>query len=121
MRSLGYQVLKSRGISFIDNKKVKIKGSDVGFSLMKIEKIFALKHEIEAVQQIERNRKETEVQQQNKSLTKFFNTDLSPATELQKQLNDLIYQIMKPEDIPDRLAPEWLKKKRQKKRLGHHL
>jgi hypothetical protein len=135
MRSLGYQVLKSRGISFIDNKKVKIKGSELGFSLMKIEKIFALKHEIETAKQIERNRKETEVQQQSKSMTKSFTTterlmsksnfskeqEQSPAIELQKQLNDLIYQIIKPEDIPDRLAPEWLKKKRQKKRLGHHL
>jgi hypothetical protein len=135
MRSLGYQVLKSRGISFIDNKKVKTKGSDVGFSLMKIEKIFTLKHEIETAKQVERNRKETEVQQQSKSLPKPFTTTerlmsksnfsneqrRSPAIELQKQLNDLIYQIMKPEDIPDRLAPEWLKKKRQKKRLGHHL
>jgi hypothetical protein len=135
MRSLGYQVLKGRGISFIDNKKVKIKGSDVGFSLMKIEKIFAVKHEIKTAQQVERNRKEPELQKQSKSLMKSFTTterfmsksnlikgqEPSPATELQKQLNDLIYQIIKPEDIPDRLATEWLKKKRQKKRLGHHL
>jgi len=39
MRDLGYKVLKARGISFIDDKKVKIKGSEVGFSLMKIETI----------------------------------------------------------------------------------
>ena len=32
MKSLGYQVLKGRGISFIDDKKVKIKGRKVGFS-----------------------------------------------------------------------------------------
>jgi hypothetical protein len=43
MTALGYKVIKSRGISFIDDKKVKIKGSEVGFSLMKIEKILALK------------------------------------------------------------------------------
>ncbi len=42
MTALGYKVIKSRGISFIDDKKVKIKGSEVGFSLMKIEKILAL-------------------------------------------------------------------------------
>lgn len=47
MKSLGYQVLKGRGISFIDPKKVKIKGSEVGFSFAKIEKIFALKAQLE--------------------------------------------------------------------------
>ena len=39
MQDLGYKVLKGRGISFIDDKKVKIKGSEIGFSLAKIEKI----------------------------------------------------------------------------------
>lgn len=50
MTALGYQVLKGRGISFTDQKKVKIKGSEVGFSLAKIEKIFALKPEQEKQQ-----------------------------------------------------------------------
>jgi hypothetical protein len=31
MRALGYEVLKSIGIAFIDKKKVKIKGSEVVF------------------------------------------------------------------------------------------
>jgi len=135
MRSLGYQVLKGRGISFFDNRKVKIKGSEVGFSLMKIEKIFTLKHEIEAAQQVERNRQEIHLQQKKESLTKPYTETQrlilksslikeerqSPAIELQKQLNDLIYQILKPEHIHDQSAREWLKKQRQKKRLGHHL
>src|SRR5690242_10575366 len=37
MQSKGYKVVKSRGISFIDDKKVKIKGSEVGYSLQKLE------------------------------------------------------------------------------------
>lgn len=45
MRELGYKVLKGRGISFIDDKKVKIKGSELGFSLMKIEKILHQKQQ----------------------------------------------------------------------------
>ncbi|MBC7508138.1 MAG: relaxase/mobilization nuclease domain-containing protein [Ferruginibacter sp.] len=47
MTAMGYQILKGRVISFTDNKKVKIKGSEVGFPLAKIEKIFALKQEQE--------------------------------------------------------------------------
>ena len=39
MQALGYQVLKGRGISFIDDKKVKIKGSEVGYSLTTIDRI----------------------------------------------------------------------------------
>jgi len=52
MKGKGYKVIKGRGISYIDNKKVKIKGSEVGFSLGKIEKILSLK------QQLEMNRSE---------------------------------------------------------------
>lgn len=43
MKAAGYQVIKARGISFIDIKKVKIKGSEVGFSLAKIEQILSIK------------------------------------------------------------------------------
>ena len=46
MKSLGYQVLKGRGISFIDDKRVNVKGSEVGFSLMRIEKILTLQQEL---------------------------------------------------------------------------
>ena len=46
MKSLGYQVQKGRGISFIDDKKVKIKGSEVGFSLIKIETILDLQRQL---------------------------------------------------------------------------
>jgi hypothetical protein len=42
MKALKYEVLKSRGIAFRDKQKVYTKGSDVGFSLSKIEKILKL-------------------------------------------------------------------------------
>ncbi|WP_142683858.1 hypothetical protein [Chitinophaga polysaccharea] len=47
MKELGYIVLKGRGIAFIDNKKVRIKGSEVGFSLSKIVQILDLKQKLE--------------------------------------------------------------------------
>lgn len=43
MQQKGYKVIKGRGISFIDDKKVKAKGSELGFSLSKIEKILEAK------------------------------------------------------------------------------
>jgi phage FluMu protein gp41 len=48
MKGLGYKILKGRGISFVDDKKVKFKGSEVGFSLAKIEKILSLQQQLEA-------------------------------------------------------------------------
>ena len=46
MKSLGYSVLKGRGISFIDDKKVKIKGSEVSVSLSTIERILELRQKM---------------------------------------------------------------------------
>ena len=39
MNEKGYQVMKGRGISFTDEKKVKVKESEVNYSLQTIEKI----------------------------------------------------------------------------------
>ena len=41
MRALGYRIEKGRGIAFLDDKGVRTKGSDVGFSLSKIEQHLA--------------------------------------------------------------------------------
>ncbi|MDH7459688.1 relaxase/mobilization nuclease domain-containing protein [Chitinophagaceae bacterium 26-R-25] len=43
MNALKYEVIKSRGIAFRDKQKVYTKGSSVGFSLNKIEKLLDLK------------------------------------------------------------------------------
>ena len=42
MKQKNYQVIKSRGIAFIDNKGVYVKGSELGYSLATIEKILQL-------------------------------------------------------------------------------
>lgn len=47
MKGLGYELIKGRGIAFIDEKKVKIKGSEVGFPLSRIESFFDLKNQME--------------------------------------------------------------------------
>lgn len=55
MKNRGYAIVKGRGISFIDDKKVKTKGSEVGFSLSRIEKVLSLKNELavkKAAQQV---------------------------------------------------------------------
>lgn len=43
MEQLGYTVIKGRGITFIDDKKVRVKGSELGYSLATIEKTLLAK------------------------------------------------------------------------------
>ncbi len=135
MKGLGYQVLKGRGISFIDDKKVKIKGSEAGFSLMKIEKILALKQELAVKELLKLNQPELSPKQQyqnirrSQALTekiipgdiKFNGYEREPVIDLQKQIAELITLVMKPDQIPDQLPHELLRKMKQKKRQRHHL
>jgi DNA-binding transcriptional MerR regulator len=125
MKTLGYQVLKSRGISFIDDKKVKIKGSEVGFSLMKIEKILALRQQAESKETVKTKRQEQLPGLQNTGTWKPFSEsqklpfkkrETVLQIELKKQIADLIYEIAKPENIPEQFVPGLLKKRRIKKR-----
>ncbi|MEP7109402.1 MAG: relaxase/mobilization nuclease domain-containing protein [Ferruginibacter sp.] len=129
MKMLGYQVLKGRGISFIDDKKVKIKGSVVGFSLMKIEKILALKqspeniHTHENFQQEESQKQERDAGKVSPSLSQqrvLKKQNQSPVIDLQKKATVLIFPLIEPEKISDHLSPELLKKRRKKKRQRPH-
>ena len=42
MKQKSYQVIKGRGIAFIDSKGVYVKGSELGYSLARIEKMLQL-------------------------------------------------------------------------------
>ena len=129
MKVLGYQVLKARGISFIDDKKVKIKGSEVGFSLMKIEKILAVKQNSSNINKHE-NFQQVESQKEGMNAGKVSSLlpqkvilkkqSQSPVIDLQKKVTDLIFPLIEPEKIADHLSPELLKKRRKKKRQRPH-
>jgi hypothetical protein len=136
MKSLGYQVLKGRGISFIDDKKVKIKGSEVAFSLMKIEKILALNQQIKKEKLTPKNnddllpklrREKDDNSLLPRKITRIRQgrgKDLGDALleGLEKERNNLLYDVMKPEYQADSINPELLKKSREhKKRLKPHL
>jgi hypothetical protein len=71
MQNLGYKVLKGRGISFIDDKKVKIKGSEVGFSLMKIEKLLHQKQQCV----MKNDGKEKKYDRDSQSISNSFTTE----------------------------------------------
>jgi hypothetical protein len=125
MKSLGYAVLKGRGISFIDDKKVKMKGSEVDFSLAKIEKILHLKQEI-SIKQEKQKLREIAVQKAidkhrhtpvQKLLLKTAHSDKQEdfeVLELIKQLDKLLNILLKPEYVDQSVSPELLKEARRK-------
>lgn len=137
MESLGYQVFKARGISFTDSKKVKIKGSEVGYPLAKIEKILAAKQELTITtdkQEIKQEIKQTIPQKQHHH---FYKNEINKGTGLlkkrqedtpdvethshetahQKQQDSLVYLLMKSEKTEEKINPELVRKKKKQFKL----
>lgn len=136
MRMLGYKILKGRGIAFIDDKKVRIKGSEVGFSLSKIEQILHLKKDL-AIKQAKHTvfetatlrqatkkyRAITPAQKLRLQVWQAAQAEKSPLFLLQQeiniisqQLNHLLYDLMKPEYTGQSINPELLKEAKRKKK-----
>jgi len=124
MKELGYKVLKSRGISFIDDKKVKIKGSEVGFSLTKIEKILNLKQQLAIKKASESKERENDSRPSFASFNSppsYYNQQSfakeNTVEAIASQISGLIGQLMNPEYVSDYIDPELLKqgKKKNKK------
>jgi hypothetical protein len=126
MQHLGYKVLKGRGISFIDQKKVKIKGSEVGFSLATIERIIHLKHQLKIRHSEQEERETIETSNRYKSilLQKHIRSDYekSPSKQIEKELSGLLYQLFRPEQLEQQADQELLedvKKKKHRLKIRH--
>jgi Relaxase/Mobilisation nuclease domain len=105
MKQKSYQVIKGRGIAFIDSKGVYVKGSELGFSLAKVEKILQLslyqKQTLfntakpqELLQKTGAHFKQMEVE----SLSKELSQDLKPKRS--KILSDLLKPVQTDSTIP---------------------
>jgi Relaxase/Mobilisation nuclease domain len=131
----GYQVMKARGISFTDEKKVKVKGSEVGFSLQTIEQILEAKQALKLKQTlkkqlIQRHRpvyKQQQIlrpQQQDNRLSKELAKErgISMGRNLSRNSLKILELIMKPEEIygqePYELSQNAYRQ-RQRPRHGH--
>jgi len=132
MEGLGYQVIKGRGISFIDDKKVKIKGSEVGFSLANIEKILALKQELAARQKQKLLASPQEKPARVKSPDHRLPTGpghrsepkTAPEIQAETMIVSLLSRLLEPEKemgggVPYELTEEYLKRKRKKPKISH--
>src|SRR6185437_5942644 len=132
MEGLGYQVIKGRGISFIDDKKVKIKGSEVGFSLAKIEKILTLKQELAARQKQKIPGSPQEKGARVKNPDHRFSANpghgsepkAAPEIRTETMIVSLLSRLLEPEKemgggVPYELTEEYLKRKRKKPKISH--
>ena len=104
IRAKGYSIIKARGIAFLDQQKVKIKGSEVGYSLQTIEKLLLMSpgHRIDRVyQKRQRDKLETLLAVKVKSLSHVKGQTAS--------------QLVSPERVPvntDQFIPQKKKKSR---------
>ncbi|KAK6033651.1 relaxase/mobilization nuclease domain protein [Ostertagia ostertagi] len=101
MISLRYEIIKGRGIAFVDPQKVYTKGSDVGYSLATIEKNWSRKAELQSMQtsqperpfsdnsrrDIQEIKELAENQELNLEKSRQLKTLLSPSQPFEEQLN----------------------------------
>jgi Relaxase/Mobilisation nuclease domain len=120
MKGLGYKISKGRGISFVDDKKVKFKGSEVGFSLAKIEKILSLQQQL----QTKRTSRKDEYSNDNainnfkSAQSQHFNNKVTSFEAVEKQISGLIGQLMNPEYTSDYRDPQLINQPKKKRRPG---
>jgi predicted site-specific integrase-resolvase len=115
MKVKEYSIQRARGIVFYDSKKVRTKGSDVGYSLSKIEKILSHRKEQRPVLLLRIN------QDIKKDLSQRQKQSISTPNHRAKHpdLNELVYQLLKNESQQENTPHELLKKR--KRQRGHHL
>jgi hypothetical protein len=108
MRERGYRIDKARGIAFEDSKKVRTKGSEVGYSLSNIERILAQnaakKRKLSPTEQQQKTKQRAAVRQKiSHSLqahpvpVKEKNLAYTVGQDTARGLADLVNQLMKPE------------------------
>jgi hypothetical protein len=139
MKGKNYAVIKWRGIAFIDDKKVKTKGSEVGFSLQKIEKNLSLNPEEKRKILKQKEEQQSEAQKQECGTPKIQLIAQKPAHEkhsknIEKtkefkeqnthekqrlEAGKLLGLLLKPEQQTERIDPNLLAKKKRKRRRLH--
>jgi len=132
MREQGYRVEKARGIAFEDSKKVRTKGSEVGYSLSNIERILAQnaskKRKLTPAEQQQKTEQRAAVRQKIRHAlqdhpvpVKEKTFDYTMGQDTARGLADLVNQLMKPEPNagggrnPWADEEEWKKKKKRRR------
>ncbi len=119
MKRKSYQVIKGRGIAFIDSKGVYVKGSQLGYSLARIENILALP--AQQKQNIIKPLRNNLLQKQDIKFNQIPSKSVSKEksikiiTQMNKVMEDLIQPMHSNANIPFVL----IKKNKKRKRSQH--
>ncbi len=108
MNKRGYQIIKGRGISFADEKKVTVKGSELNYSLATIEKILDRQQFLQAHKQ-SNHVIEPLVKQPANSNHSIF----------QSNKEDIIDVLMKPQLKNEEIDKHFPQKRKKKKKSQH--
>lgn len=142
IRQRGYEVKKARGISFQDKQKVKVKGSELDYSLQTIEKLLELKPNLrlQVLKQKEEKHQQKlsqylSGQQQKQSLVEKHRraTELLKPVQKSKELKEKLLPrshrslkeakvleiFLKPQTENNAVNPHLLKRKKQKRQSQH--
>lgn len=138
MQERVYQIIKGRCIAFMDDKGVRVKGSEMGYSLKRIEQVFEQKQELKLEQQFKYLQELKKGQQHQKEpmgknslLLKKESGDnyskgenhLSGEQKLEQQLERTLDILLKPEyengNTPFELLREHRQQQRKKKQQTH--
>lgn len=130
IKARGYEVIKGRGIAFVDQQAVKVKGSELGYSLQKIERILEwqgpLQQEREKKLSHEQSRPIKQGQQQRPPLHRHQELDGHYPKEKETFLADVAAALLKP-IAADEVVPYPFKhshkeeKKKKKRKSSQHL
>lgn len=117
MKQKGYEVIKARGIAFRDGKKMYAKGSELGYSLSKIEKILQLTLTQKQLQIRQDLRTEKRLIQD----PKINRPDMSKSKlpDYLSELPNALEILLRPEHEFDYTPKELLEKKRKKNQSLH--
>lgn len=119
IKELGYQVLKGRGIAFLDGKGVKVKGSDIGYSLMHIERVLEHKAAIQYRNEFLQkeglsNAGKVDDGMQNGRNQHSLKPEIAQGKQPENNLSQGLDLLLTPEKQLEAINLELLKKKRKK-------
>jgi hypothetical protein len=105
MKAKGYEISKGRGISFTDENKVKVKGSEVNYySLQTIERIL----QKQSVFQLKHVQENTPSNKSTTGISTNPNADFSVQNNNNLKQESLLAEVMKPEQVDQGLNKEFI-------------
>jgi len=110
MQNKGYLVDKGRGIAFMDNKKVRTKGSEVGYSLQTIEQVLAQNEQKKRLSSTQPKEKTQQREMARKTVTRAMHHQPIPVEEktigfaisdqIAHGISNVLHEMLKPEISP---------------------